>query len=197
MEPAHMLERPASCGQPAPGVEVVVLDPVTHETKAVGEVGRLYVRGSMMSQYKGDEKKTSEAFFGDLATVGDMAYLDKEGFLFLCDREDDMIISGGANIYPAEIEEVLHGHAVVVDSAVFGMPDQEYGQRVHAAVQVQPGTRLSEKAVQGWVKERLAAMKVPRSVSFHQELPRNSSGKMLKRKIKEELLAQIKIKSRL
>jgi len=104
----------------------------------------------------------------------------------------------GANIYPAEIEECLAAHPSLVDSAVFGLPDPEYGQQIHAAVQLKPGVNLTKADIQDWVKGKLASLKVPKGVSFHDLLPRNSSGKMMKRDIKAGLLKKAeKIKSRL
>jgi long-chain acyl-CoA synthetase len=136
-------------------------------------------------EYKGDETKTKanrkEGFF----TVGDWGVMDDDGYLFLKDRKSDMIISGGVNIYPAEIEDVLHRHPDVDDVAVFGVPDDEWGERVHAAVRLRPGARLTAAAVVAFCRARMADYKVPREVSFHDDFPRDAAGKLVKRLLRE------------
>jgi acyl-CoA synthetase (AMP-forming)/AMP-acid ligase II len=117
--------------------------------------------------------------------VGDVAYLDDEGFVYICDRKRDMVISGGVNIYPAEIEDVLHRHPAVADVAVFGVPDDEWGERVHAAVLPQPGREVTAEEIQAFARRHLADYKVPREVSFHGEFPRDSAGKLVKRLLRE------------
>jgi fatty-acyl-CoA synthase/long-chain acyl-CoA synthetase len=118
-------------------------------------------------------------------TVGDMAYFDEEGFYYICDRKKDMIISGGMNIYPAEIEAALEHHPAIVDAAVFGIPNEEWGEAVHAVVVTQPGVKLSESEVIDYAREHLAGYKIPRSVAFLDEIPRTGSGKILKRVLRE------------
>jgi acyl-CoA synthetase (AMP-forming)/AMP-acid ligase II len=114
-----------------------------------------------------------------------VAYVDADGFYYICDRKRDMIISGGVNIYPAEIEDALHRHPDIEDVAVFGVPDEEWGERVHAAVQPRPGAHLTAEAVIGFAREHLADYKAPREVSFHREFPRDAAGKLLKRVLRE------------
>ena len=121
---------------------------------------------------------------GDFHTVGDIAYRDEEGYYYICDRKNDMIISGGMNVYPAEIEAALEQHPGVFDVAVFGIPSEQWGEQVHATVVLAPGASLAEADVIAYAREHLAGYKCPRSVSFTAELPRTGSGKLLKRKLR-------------
>jgi acyl-CoA synthetase (AMP-forming)/AMP-acid ligase II len=118
--------------------------------------------------------------------VGDVGYLDEEGYVYISDRKTDMIISGGMNIYPAEIEAVIHAHPEVMDVAVFGIPDEEWGEKVHAVVQAKPDAEIDLASLEGFVNERLAGYKRPRSWEFRDELPRTESGKLLKRVLRDE-----------
>ncbi|MBA3302737.1 MAG: hypothetical protein H0U26_02555, partial [Acidimicrobiia bacterium] len=115
---------------------------------------------------------------------GDVAYRDEEGFFFICDRKKDMIISGGMNIYPAEIEAVLVSHPDVADAAVFGVPSEEWGEGVHAVVELRPQAQLDDDALSTFAREHLASYKVPRSWSRIAEIPRTGSGKILKRELR-------------
>jgi len=120
--------------------------------------------------------------------VGDVGYLDSDGFLFMSDRKIDMIISGGVNIYPAEIEGVLVGHAAVADAAVFGVPNEEYGEEVKAAVELTPGHTPSADLAEELIEHcrgHLARYKAPRSIDFEQKLPRHPTGKLFKRLLRE------------
>jgi long-chain acyl-CoA synthetase len=119
-----------------------------------------------------------------------VAWIDDEGFVFVGDRKRDMIISGGVNIYPAEIEDVLHRHPAVQDVAVFGVPDDDWGERVHAAVQLRSGARPNAGELIAFVRERLASYKVPREVTFHEEFPRDTAGKLVKRTLREPYWAE-------
>jgi long-chain acyl-CoA synthetase len=119
-----------------------------------------------------------------LITPGDMGYFDADGFLYLCDRKNDMIISGGANIYPAEIEAELHKMPGVADCAVFGIPDEEFGESVMAVVQPMPGVTLDAAALRAELRRSLAGFKVPRRIDFAESLPREDSGKIFKRKLR-------------
>jgi acyl-CoA synthetase (AMP-forming)/AMP-acid ligase II len=114
-----------------------------------------------------------------------VAWIDDEGFVYICDRKRDMIISGGVNIYPAEIEDALHRHPAVQDVAVFGVPDEEWGERVHAAVQLRPGASLDAEALRRFARQHLADYKVPREVTFHADFPRDAAGKLLKRVLRD------------
>jgi long-chain acyl-CoA synthetase len=122
---------------------------------------------------------------GGLKTLGDVGYLDEDGFLFIVDRAADMVISGGVNIYPAEIEAALLGMPGVADCAVFGIPDAEFGESLLAAVQPEPGAAIDTESVRAYLKPRLADYKLPRQVMVHAQLPREDTGKVFKRKLRE------------
>jgi long-chain acyl-CoA synthetase len=127
------------------------------------------------------ERNRRDGFF----TVGDVAWRDQDGFIHICDRKVDMVISGGVNIYPAEIEAVLHAHPAVEDCAVIGVPDSEWGESLKAVVKLQPGRGAGADELIGFVGERLAAYKRPRSVDFVDDFPRDAAGKLLKRLLRD------------
>ena len=133
--------------------------------------------------YKNDASYESNSR-GDFHTVGDIGYWDDEGYLYICDRKTDMIISGGMNIYPAEIEAALEQHPEIYDVAVFGIPSEQWGEVVHATVVRSPGSSLTGEEITAFAREHLAGYKVPRSVDFTDELPRTGSGKLLKRQLR-------------
>jgi fatty-acyl-CoA synthase/long-chain acyl-CoA synthetase len=138
----------------------------------------------VFADYYKQHDKYQDDMRGEYHTVGDVAYRDEEGYFYICDRKKDMIISGGMNIYPAEIEAALEQHPNIYDAAVFGIPSEEWGESVHAVVVVHPADSLSEADVMAHAREHLANYKVPRSVSFMEELPRTGSGKILKRELR-------------
>ena len=187
LEPKDQLRRPGSCGKPAPGVEIRLLDADGNEVTGTGpeHSGELYVRstGVFNTYYKQPESYRA-ATHGDFHTVGDVAYRDEEGYYYICDRKNDMIISGGMNVYPAEIEAALEQHPGIFDVAVFGIPSEQWGEQVHAAVVLAPGASLSVADVIAHAHQHLAGYKCPRSVSFMDELPRTGSGKLLKRELR-------------
>jgi long-chain acyl-CoA synthetase len=154
---------------------------------AVNEIGEIYMRQTAVPDfdYHGKAEARAEAGRDGLVSVGDVGYLDADGYLFLCDRKRDMVISGGVNIYPAEIENVLIGMPGVRDCAVFGIPDAEFGERLCAFVEPEPDTGISPAAVQSFLRERLANFKVPKDVEFRDALPREATGKIFKRKLRE------------
>ena len=186
LPPADVLRKPGSCGRAAPGIELVLLDDAGRPVPT-GTAGELYVRRfpGMFDGYYKDSAATREAQRGEWASVGDVAWMDDEGFVYICDRKRDMIISGGVNIYPAEIEDVLHRHPAIDDVAVFGVPDDDWGERVHAAVQPRPGQALAADEVVAFARLHMADYKVPREVSLHAELPRDPAGKLLKRVLRD------------
>ena len=139
--------------------------------------------------YHGDDAKRLASQKAGLIAPGDVGYFDADGFLFLCDRAKDMIISGGANIYPAEIEAELARMPGVSDCAVFGIPDEEFGEAVHAVIQPMPGAALTERDVKEHLRAHIAGYKVPRRVDFAADLPREDSGKIFKRKLREPFWA--------
>ena len=185
LSPSDQLTRPGSCGLPAPGVEIVLMDDDGVPVTETGAPGELFVRSrSVFATYYKAEDKYEADRRGDYHTVGDVAYRDEDGYVYICDRKKDMIISGGMNIYPAEIEAALEQHPGVFDVAVFGVPSEQWGEAVHAAVVPQPGHALSEEDVIAFSRQHLAGYKIPRSVSFLDELPRTGSGKLLKRELR-------------
>ncbi len=187
LEPKDQLRKPGSCGKAAPGVEIVLFDDDGNVVEGTGpdQPGELYLRsaGVFADYYKQHDKYEAD-MRADYHTVGDVAYRDEEGYFYICDRKKDMIISGGMNIYPAEIEAALEQHPNIYDAAVFGVPSEEWGESVHAVVVVHPADALSDAEVIAHAREHLAGYKVPRSVSFMEELPRTGSGKLLKRELR-------------
>ncbi|QWG19143.1 AMP-binding protein [Bradyrhizobium sediminis] len=154
---------------------------------AVNEPGEIFMRQTATSDfdYHGKAEARAEAGRDGLVSVGDVGYLDEDGYLFLCDRKRDMVISGGVNIYPAEIENALIGMTGVRDCAVFGVPDDEFGERLFACIEKEPGAALSSAAVQQFLRGHLANFKVPKDVQFLDALPREASGKIFKRKLRD------------
>eukprot|EP01036_Dinobryon_divergens_P052639 gene52639-70372_t len=179
------LRKPGTVGRAVPGATVRVVDDQGRDV-AMGEVGEIYVRGPHLADftYNNDDAKRREVALGQLVTVGDIGYVDADGFLFLCDRKRDMIISGGVNIYPAEIEGVLIQMPGVRDCAVFGIPDEEFGEQICAYVEPVAGAGLNVTSVRAYLAEHLARYKVPRVVEFIAALPREDSGKIFKRKLR-------------
>jgi long-chain acyl-CoA synthetase len=182
------LARPGSVGLPWPGSEVRVLDEAGNDVPA-GQPGLVYMRmGTSSFNYHKDEEKTRASRARGMFTVGDIGYLDADGYLFLCDRKSDMIISGGVNIYPAEIESALSGHPAVDDVAVFGIPHDEWGEEIKAVVQpapgAEPGPALTADLL-AFLGGQLAKFKLPRSIDYVSELPRDPNGKLYKRRLRD------------
>jgi long-chain acyl-CoA synthetase len=181
--------KPGSVGRPWPYSEIKILDDDKKELP-VGEPGLVYMRmGNAQFSYFNDDEKTREARAdGNLFTVGDIGYLDEDGYLFLHDRKSDMIISGGVNIYPAEVESELTIHPKVTDVAVFGIPHDEWGEEVKAVVQpapgVAPGPDLTAELLEH-LSSRVAKFKLPKSIDYVDELPRQDNGKLYKRKLRD------------
>jgi acyl-CoA synthetase (AMP-forming)/AMP-acid ligase II len=186
LSPEDVLRKPGSCGRAAPGVELAVLDD-EGQPVPTGTPGELFVRryGGVFDEYYKNPTATAQTARGEWMSVGDVAWMDAEGFVYICDRKRDMIISGGVNIYPAEIEDALHRHPAIEDAAVFGVPDAEWGERVHAAVQLRSGMSASERDVIDFCRAHLADYKAPRGVSFHTDFPRDTAGKLVKRLLRE------------
>jgi long-chain acyl-CoA synthetase len=143
------------------------------------------VRNTWLAEYYNKPDSTRGSTHDGFFSVGDVAYRDDEGFYFICDRRIDMIISGGVNIYPAEVEAVLHAHPAVADAAVIGVPDPEWGESVKAVVQLRSGMDATADELIAFCAERVAGFKKPRSVDFVDLLPRDAAGKLLKRTIRE------------
>jgi len=180
------MQRPGTVGRPAPNLQVSVVDDNGDDVPAM-EIGTLYFkRADGAPQYHGDEAKTKAAQLPDgRFTVGDLGYLDSDGFMYLVDRRVDLILNGGVNVYPAEIEGVLSQHPSIRDVAVFGIPDEEFGQQVKAAVELEDGESLTSEELITWSRERLASFKCPRSIDFHVSLPREAHGKLKKRILRD------------
>ncbi len=180
------LSHPGTVGRAQPDVKLVIVDDAGKECPA-GQAGDVYVRltTGVDFTYHNDDEKRRKAERDGLISVGDIGYVDKDGFLFLCDRRNHMVISGGVNIYPAEIEAEILKIPGVADCAVFGIPDAEFGEALCAVVQAQPGAPVSEGDVKGYLRDHLAKYKVPKVVEFRAELPREDSGKIFKRKLRD------------
>jgi long-chain acyl-CoA synthetase len=186
------LEHPGSVGKPLEGAEVRVIDEqgLTLGVGETGEVAAGSTTGSTDFTYHRDEAKRRAADRDGLFAPGDIGYFDEHGYLYLCDRKIDMIISGGVNIYPAQIEAELYQLPAVADCAVFGVPDDEFGEAVHAAVQLHPGEALTEEQVKAFLGARIAGFSIPKRVEFRDELPREDSGKIFKRKLRDPFWAE-------
>jgi long-chain acyl-CoA synthetase len=187
---SEWLERPGSIGQALANVDLRVLDDAGHECPP-NTAGQIYFKSLMGSdfEYHNAPEKTAAAHSGDgYGTLGDIGYVDDDGFVFLSDRKIDMIISGGVNIYPAEIEGVLVTHPAVADAAVFGVPDDEFGEQVKAVVELTPGVEAGDdlqRELIDHVRQHLAGYKAPRTVEFSPQLPRTPTGKLLKRQLRD------------
>ena len=183
LRPEDQLRKPGSAGTPPDGQEILLLDdggwPVPE-----GQPGELWVRNTWLASYYNKPEATERSMRDGFFSVGDVAYRDAEGYYYICDRKIDMIISGGVNIYPAEIEACLHAHPAVLDVAVVGVPDDEWGEAVKAVVALQSGAAATEQELIDWCRGRIADYKWPRSVDFVAELPRDQAGKLLKRTIR-------------
>ncbi|NPV24918.1 acyl-CoA synthetase [Bradyrhizobium aeschynomenes] len=180
------LKKPGTVGKVSPGAELRFLGQ-DGRVLPQGEVGEIYSRiaGNPDFTYHNKPEKRAEIDRDGFITSGDVGYMDKEGYVFLCDRKRDMVISGGVNIYPAEIEAVLHAVPGVHDCAVFGIPDAEFGEALMAVVEPQPGVTLDTGEIKARLKTSLADYKVPRQIEIHDKLPREDSGKIFKRRLRD------------
>lgn len=185
-DPASARRKPGSAGLPVTGsvIRIVREDGTDCD---VNEVGVIYGRQPAFTEftYNNNPEARARAGYGDLVTVGDMGYRDEDGYLFVCDRASDMVISGGVNIYPAETEYVLLQLPEVADCAVLGIPDDEYGESLLGLVQPVPGASLTLDTLRGHLTEHLADYKVPREIRLVDELPRDDNGKVAKRKLRD------------
>jgi long-chain acyl-CoA synthetase len=183
---AEALAKPGTVGRAIEGGIVKIFRP-DGTLCEVGEPGEIFMRQTATSDfdYHGNAKARADADRDGLVSVGDVGYLDADGYLFLCDRKRDMVISGGVNIYPAEIENILIGMDGVRDCAVFGVPDDEYGERLFACIEPEAGAVMSIAAVQEFLRGRLANFKVPKDIRFMDALPREATGKIFKRKLRD------------
>jgi acyl-CoA synthetase (AMP-forming)/AMP-acid ligase II len=190
LRPHEQIDRLGSVGREWAGSGPIrLLDPQGHEVPD-GDVGELHSRTAYsFDGYWKNPEKTAEAYRGDWCSVGDMARRDADGFIHLVDRKSNMIISGGENIYPSEVEAVLGQHPSVKDVAVIGVPHDKWGEAVHAVVVLHQGQALSEDRLLDWCKGRMAGYKRPQSVRFvaDQDMPRTATGKILHRILRDQV----------
>jgi long-chain acyl-CoA synthetase len=180
------LRKPGTVGRPIDTAVVKIFGPEGSEL-GPNEIGEVYMRlpGAPDFTYTGMEQARREVERDGLITCGDVGYLDSDGYLFLCDRQRDMVISGGVNIYPAEIEAVLIGAPGVRDCAVFGIPDAEYGEALCAFIETRDGAQVTAEDIRAFLRPHLAGYKIPKTIEFRDALPREDSGKIFKRKLRE------------
>ncbi len=187
LAPEEAIRKLGSAGLPLlPNVLLIERD---GQILPVGEVGEIVVRGPSVSPgYDNNPEATARAFKKGWFYTGDLGRLDEEGFLYVVDRRDDLIISGGENVYPAEIEAILLGHPAIEEAGVFGAPDEKWGAVPIAAVKLRDGQKLETSELQEWFAPRLARYKQPSQIIFKESLPRNAAGKLLRRVLREEFL---------
>lgn len=182
--PEEQLEKPGSCGRAIPGNDILLLDEHGNPVPA-GEVGEVFVKNDyLLDCYYKMEEETARSFRNGYFSVGDLARVDEDGYYYVVDRKVDMVISGGVNIYPVEIEECLYRHPKVYDAAVIGVEDADWGERLVAYIVLKEGEEMSVDGVQRYVSEWLADYKKPKEVYFVNELPYSAQGKLLKRELK-------------
>ena len=193
LAPDDQLRKPGSCGQPAPMVEIALYDEERNLITEPNVPGEVFIRASSVFEtYHKAHDRYEEDEHAGWHTVGDIAYRDDEGFYYICDRKKDMIISGGMNIYPAEIEAALERHPLIFEAAVIGVPSEEWGESVMAVVvpkTVGSSTPLSVADVEGFARTQLAGYKIPRVIEFVDEIPKTGSNKILKRALRERFAA--------
>lgn len=179
------LAHPGAAGRILPGAKIEIYDDAGRALPP-GEAGEIYASATYVPEftYQNQDAMRREIGRGGLVTVGDVGWLDKEGYLYLCDRKRDMVISGGVNIYPAEIEAALVQHPAVKDCAVFGIPDEEFGESLCAHIELQPGRTATAEAIRSFLAPHLAKYKIPKTIVFADALPREDSGKIFKRKLR-------------
>jgi fatty-acyl-CoA synthase len=181
--PKDLREAPGTSGLPPRGTVVRIYDDDGNPADQ-GDTGRIFVGNDL--QFEGYTGGGGKDVIDGLMSSGDVGHFDEDGRLFVDGRDDDMIVSGGENVFPQEVEELLEGHDSISEAAVFGVDDEEFGQRLKAVVVTKGGKKLSEDEIKKYVKSNLAGYKVPRDVEFIDELPRTSTGKVLKRELKED-----------
>jgi len=186
----HTEERLLSCGRTCPGIDLRVVDESGKEV-GTGRPGEVVVRGAnVMRRYWNDPEETAVAFRDGMFRTGDVGYQDADGYVYIMDRLKDMIVTGGENVYPGEVEAVIYEHPAVREAAVFGIPDPQWGELVMAYVVLKPGAALSADDLRAYCRRSLANYKIPRRVELSEtELPKNGSGKVLKRVLRERFWA--------
>lgn len=175
-----------SIGRPVPGVTISIRDPDTDDERPQGELGEICMRGdNVMAGYWHLPDETAKALRGGWLHTGDVGYVDEDGFVFIVDRVKDLIIRGGFNIYPRDVEEVLHAHPAVLEAAVVGVADPAMGEEVKAFVVLKPGMSAGEEELLAHCREHLATYKTPRSIAFLDALPKSGVGKVLRRELRD------------
>jgi long-chain acyl-CoA synthetase len=176
-----------SCGKPFAGIELRIVDSDTGKDMPNGEVGEIWIRSRqiMKGYWKMPEETAKTIVKGGWFRSGDAGYFDKDGYVYIFDRVKDMIVSGGENVYPAEVENALMAHPAIADVAVIGVPDEKWGEVPMALVVRKPDTQVTEQEIISFARERLAGFKTPKSVGWVDALPRNPSGKILKKVLRE------------
>lgn len=188
-------DRLASCGRPYPLVTLQIKDPVSGVSLGPGESGEICVSGDLlMKGYYKDPDKTAEAIVDGWLHTGDLGHLDAEGYLRLTDRKKDLIITGGFNVYPGEVEQVVWSHPAVEDCAVVGAPDPDWGERVTAVVELKPGQEVTAEALHDLCRKSLGAVRTPKEFVFVDELPRSLNGKVLKKDVRATFWANARQK---
>jgi len=186
--PQEWLAKPGTVGKPWPISEVIVVDDDGNDLPAFVS-GTVYMKMQGQTfEYRGDDEKTQKSRLRDFFTVGDVGYLDEDGFLFLNDRANDMIIVGGVNIYPAEIEGSLVQHEAVGDVAVFGVPNPDTGEEIKAVVELRDGWEAGDETtatILEWLRTQIAKQKLPRTIDYTDEMPRDPNGKLYKRRLRD------------
>jgi fatty-acyl-CoA synthase/long-chain acyl-CoA synthetase len=185
LRPEDQLRKPGSAGTAVPGQEIRLVDEEGVEVPA-GMPGEFQVRNEWLAEYFGRPEATAGNTRDGFFTVGDIAYVDDDGYYYIADRKIDMVISGGVNIYPAEVEAALFEHPAVEDVAVIGVPNEEFGEEVKAVVKLKPGAGATEAEIIDFVRERIAGYKCPKSVDFVDDFPRDLAGKSQKRRLREK-----------
>ena len=178
--------RPGSAGRPLFTTEVRI-ENADGRTVAAGETGEIVVRGPTVTPgYLNNPDATAQALRDGWLHTGDIGYVDTDGYLYVLDRRDDLIVSGGENVYPTEVEEALCAHPAVLEAAVISLPDEEWGARVAAAVALRDGATADVNELTAFCRRRLAAYKTPREIRVVDELPRSAAGKLLRRTVRDE-----------
>ncbi|WP_175492779.1 long-chain-fatty-acid--CoA ligase [Bacillus sp. OK048] len=192
LRPGDQYRKACSVGQVVVGQEIRLLDEDGNKVPE-GEIGELYVRGIcvLLDEYWDNPEATREAHREDWLSIGDMARMDEEGFIYLGDRKKDIIISGGENVYPSEVENVISRHPKVYEVAVIGLFDELWGERVHAVIGLKPGEVVEEQEIIDYCRDKLAGYKIPKSVDFVEQLPKNPTGKIVRRTLKEQYSKKI------
>ena len=188
LKPEEQLHKLGSIGRESIGTDFVKLLDENGEEVDVGEVGEIFSRGPMLfSGYFKDPERTARSFRGEWFSAGDMGRRDEDGYYYIVDRKDNMIITGGEHVYPSEVEEVVCQHPAVMDAAIIGVPHEKWGEAVLAVVILKPGAKAAEREIMEHCRGRMAAYKKPKAVEFidAEEMPRTGTGKILHRKLRE------------